>query len=57
MQEISIRCGKGSCEFYDKDSKSKCSLVPDRHMCAASMEQHKKAKHHSKKRSETEIKY
>ncbi len=55
MKEISIRCGKGNCEYYDKDSKSKCSLLPDRHMCAHSIEQRRKAKSHSKKRSETEI--
>jgi hypothetical protein len=48
---ISMRCGKSSCEFYNKHNKvSGCHKFDDRRNCSLSMKQRKKAKNKSKKR-------
>ena len=57
MKEISTRCGKGVCIWYDKTSPSKCYMYSDRKLCSISNRQLRKAKYNSKKRSEAEIKY
>ena len=48
---ISMRCGKSSCEFYNKHNKvSGCHKFDDRRNCSLSMKQRRKAKNKSKKR-------
>ena len=57
MREASIRCGKGICHYYDSTYQSNCSKHTDRRLCSYSNKQRRKAKYHSKKRAETEIRY
>lgn len=48
---VSMRCGKSSCEFYNKHNKvSGCHKFDDRRNCSLSMKQRRKAKNKSKKR-------
>jgi hypothetical protein len=48
---ISMRCGKGSCEFYNPHNKiSGCKIFDDRRKCSISMKQRRKSKGKSKKR-------
>lgn len=48
---ISMRCGKGSCEFYNKHNKvSGCHKFDDRRNCSLSMNQRRKVKNKSKNR-------
>jgi len=43
MNSISLRCGKGNCEFYNKHNKtSGCNLYDDRIECEISLN-HKRA--------------
>ena len=48
---VSMRCGKSSCEFYNKHNKvSGCHKFDDRRNCSLSMKQRRKVKNKSKKR-------
>ena len=50
-KEISSRCGRTICVFYDKDNKiSKCGLFEDRKECSTSMSQHRKTANKAKKK-------
>jgi hypothetical protein len=50
LLQVSTRCGKGSCEFYDKNKPSACSMFEDRRLCALSLKQRKKVASTSKRR-------
>ena len=53
IRKISTRCGKGSCEFYDKhNNDSKCSKYPDRRLCSISNKQRRKSANTSKRRGD-----
>jgi hypothetical protein len=48
---ISMRCGKSSCEFHNKHNKvSGCHKFDDRRNCSLSMKQRRKTKNKSKNR-------
>ena len=48
--QISKRCGKSTCEFYNKhNSVSGCNKFEDRKECSISMKQRRKAKNKSKR--------
>lgn len=49
MENISMRCGKGSCEFYNKHDKiSGCNNFDDRRKCQLSMSQRRKSANKSR---------
>jgi hypothetical protein len=50
LEQVASRCGKGSCEFYDKHKTSACSKFEDRRLCALSLQQRKKVANTSKRR-------
>jgi hypothetical protein len=51
---VSMRCGKSGCEFYNKHNKlSGCYNFDDRRDCSISMKQRRKAKSKSKRGSNT----
>jgi len=51
---VSMRCGKSVCEFYNKHNKvSGCHKFDDRRKCSLSMKQRRKAKNKAKKRDRT----
>ena len=53
MKIISKRCGKGSCEFYDKHNKiSGCQKFDDRKECDKSLSQRKKVQISSRKENQ-----
>jgi len=50
MKQISLKCGKGSCEYYDTHNhKSKCSKYSDRRICSLSNKQRRKSANHSRR--------
>ena len=50
MKIKSPRCGKGCCEFYDKNNhESKCNKFTNRNLCPISNKQRRKAANHSRK--------
>ena len=49
--KVSKRCGKGSCEFYNKHNKiSGCKCFEDRRECSKSIKQRKQSANTSKKK-------
>lgn len=49
--KVSKRCGKGSCEFYNKHNKiSGCKHFEDRRECSKSIKQRKQSANTSKKK-------
>lgn len=53
-KQISKRCGRGTCEFYDKHNKiSGCKKFDDRKECSLSMRQRKKVATKSRNRGDT----
>lgn len=52
-KQISARCGKGTCEFYDKHNKiSGCKKFEDRKDCPLSMEQRRKTTNKSRSKGD-----
>jgi hypothetical protein len=52
--KVSMRCGKGSCEFYNKHDKiSGCKKFDDRRKCSTSNKQRRKAANNSRRRGDT----